>query len=464
MFLRVNRKKERLHSMQPRLRMETTMIQLNQEYEEYIKEHFEESRESGLKVKEYLYQSTVAYHGRCVHTLHIPKIYSQDEIKDFQRIVKTTYGIFEKIILEYLKNPAYRRLFPFSKRMEELILVPNLYDSVLPIARFDIFYSEETGAFKFCEINTDGTSAMNEDRELNIAIQYNNAHQHMKEKYEFGIFELFDSWIDTFMGLYDTYEKKKENPRVAIVDFIDSHASETEFEEFRKRFAARGYDCEICDIRRMTYRDGVLYSHTGNPVDVIYRRAVTSDVEKHYEEIPDFIQAVKDQAVCLIGSFCTQIIHNKWLFKVIQEKETLSLLTGEEQAFVMEHIPETKLLSAETCDLQDLIKTKDRWIVKPLDSYASQGVFAGTDYSDREWTDILEKHMDADYIIQEYYPPHRTSNIFFYKENPQFLPYSNMAGLFVYNGNLAGVYSRLSDGGIISSQYNEKAVATLYLK
>ena len=42
------------------------------------------------------------------------------------------------------------------------------YDCNIPIARIDIFYDEETGGFKFCEFNTDGTSAMNEDRELKI--------------------------------------------------------------------------------------------------------------------------------------------------------------------------------------------------------------------------------------------------------------------------------------------------------
>lgn len=438
------------------------MISFNEEYEQYIKEHFEESRESGLKVRDYLEHSTVAYHGRCVHTLHIPKVYSRKEVEDFQRIVALTYGIFEKIIREYLNNPSYRKQFPFSERMEELILVPNLYDSVLPIARFDIFYSEKDGSFKFCEINTDGTSAMNEDRELNTALEQNNAHRYMKEKYKFQIFELFNTWVDTFLEIYESYEKKKENPHVAIVDFIDSHASTTEFEEFRKCFEARGYSCEICDIRNMTYRDGVLYGAADKPVDVIYRRAVTSDVEKHYDEIPDFIRAVKEGAVCLIGSFCTQIIHNKWLFKIIQEEATLTLLGREEQEFVRDHIPKTLLLSGENCNLDELIVTKDKWIVKPLDSYASQGVYAGTDYSVSAWADILNQHMDRDYIIQEYYSPHRTTNIYFNQREPQFIPYSNMAGLFVYNGCFAGVYSRLSDGGIISSQYNEKAVATLY--
>ena len=44
------------------------------------------------------------------------------------------------------------------------------------------------------------------------------------------------------------------------------------------------------------------------------------------------------------------------------------------------------------------------------------------------------------------------------------MEYSNMTGLYVYNGEFAGVYSRLSDGGIISTQYNEKTISTLFLR
>ncbi len=55
-------------------------------------------------------------------------------------------------------------------KLEELILNRPTYYSPIPIARIDIFYNEKTGDFKFCEFNTDGTSAMNEDRKLNIAI------------------------------------------------------------------------------------------------------------------------------------------------------------------------------------------------------------------------------------------------------------------------------------------------------
>lgn len=439
------------------------MHQIENEYKQYILEHEEECQASGAAIKEYLDHSTAAYNGLVVHTLHIPKIFTEKEIEYFRWIVKTTYSILTKVIREYIDNPAYRKYFPFSKELEELILVPNLYDSLLPVARFDIFFNEETWDFKFCEINTDGTSAMNEDYVLNQALALNDAHQEMLKKYAFSTFELYDSLVESFMKLYDTYEKKVENPYIVITDFMD-HCCVNEFKEFAARFQKAGYETEICNIRDMTYRDGVLYSAAGHPIDLIYRRAVTCDIMAHYDEIQPFIQAVKDQNVCVMGSICTQIPHNKWLFKMLRDNATMKLLTEEEQKFVTDHIPYTNLMDDRFCRMDEILDDKDRWIIKPLDSYASRGVFAGIDYSDDDWEDIIHRHWNKNYIYQEYYHPYRTDNICFRDAHPEFHSYTNMSGLYVYNGEFAGIYSRLSTGGIISSQYNERAVTTLVLK
>lgn len=184
----------------------------------------------------------------------------------------------------------------------------------------------------------------------------------------------------------------------------------------------------------------------------------------HYDEIQPFIQAVKDQNVCVIGSICTQIPHHKWLFKMLREKATMKFLTEEERQFVEEHIPYTNLLDSRFCRMDEILDDKDKWIIKPLDSYASRGVFAGVDYDDGEWEEIVHRHWNKNYIYQEYYHPYRTNNICFRDKEPQFQSYTNMTGLYVYNGEFAGIYSRLSTGGIISSQYNERAVATLVVK
>jgi len=438
------------------------MKKLLAKYEEEINNNFAENVKSALDIKDYLEHSPVAYHGRCVHTLHIPKVFDEEVMRYFGEITKTTYGIFAKIINEYLENEKYRQYFPFAKELEELILTSRGYDCELPIARFDIFFNEDDWSFKFCEINTDGSSAMLEDYVLNKAIDKNITHQKMKEQYQFKTFELFDSWVKAFMEIYDTYDKKVEKPYVAIVDFLE-HCSITEFEEFKKRFEVAGYKVEICEITQLKYRDGVLYSPKGEVIDVVYRRAVTSDIMKHYDKVQDFVMAVKEQKVCIIGAFCTQIIHNKWLFKILHEEATQNILNEKERTFVKEHIPATNLMDSKYCSLDEVKEKKDSFIIKPLDSYASQGVFAGIDYPPKKWEEIVDKHANQDYIYQEYCPPYRTANIYLVEDNPVWKQYTNMSGIFVYNGAMAGVYSRLSDGGIISSQYNEKAVATMYI-
>lgn len=56
-----------------------------------------------------------------------------------------------------------------------------------------------------------------------------------------------------------------------------------------RHFRSRGIEAEVCDIRHTIYKDGRLYSPTGHVVDVVYRRAVTSDVMSYYDEIQDFM-------------------------------------------------------------------------------------------------------------------------------------------------------------------------------
>ena len=195
-----------------------------------------------------------------------------------------------------------------------------------------------------------------------------------------------------------------------------------------------GYLCEICEITQMKYQDHILYSPSGHPVDLIYRRAVTTDVMEHYSEVQDFVQAVLHQDVCVIGSFCTQIIHNKWLFKILREKATLSLLTKEEQQFVLDHIP--------------LYESDGQPFLPPESDYPGKGpldhqtigflrfprCFAGIDYTQSEWDEIVERHFNKGYIYQEYCPPYQTANIYFPDADAAFKPYTNMSGLFVYNG------------------------------
>ena len=440
------------------------ITEIRNEYITYINEHKEEMKRKAEEMKEDLEHSALFVRGR--HTsrpLSIPRIYSKEQIAQFEQIVQTAYGIFCKIIQEYINCEDYRKLFPFPKELEELILVPNGYDSYLPMSRFDIFYNEDSGQFHFCEINADGSTGMNEDRIMDEMMIHNPAHQEVLRRHNLKPFELMDSLIDMYLSLYDTYDKKVEKPNIAIVDFLDL-GTVREFEEMVRRFQKRGVNSEICDIRELRYENGKLLSKKGHVIDAVCRRSVTADVIDHYQEIQPFIQAVKDRAIFIAGSFCTQLVHHKSIFHVIHLPRTQQFLTKEEIDFVEKHVPKTMPFDPEWIDKEEVIRNKNAWILKPQDAYASRGVAAGFEYGEEEWGKIVSEAYGTHYICQEYVPQYLSSNIDFVFGDGQWHDYITMAGLYVYNGKFAGVFSRAAlDGEIIDYINNERRQVTYVL-
>ena len=428
-------------------------------YRTHILEHPELNRRGALAVRDLLEHSPVSRRKELEGTVQIPKVFSVRAVSDFERIVRTTYTILSKIIREYRTKEDYRKLFMFPRELEELILLPMQYEGFLPMARFDIFYNEETGDFRFCEINTDGSSGMAKELELRRALICNPAHQAVIRQYRLKSFELFDSWIRTFLKLYRTWPKSREHPNVAIMDFME-FATRSDFEEFARRFQEAGLNCEICDIRTVSYRDGVLYSEAGNRIDAIYRRAVTSDVLAHYDEITDFLNAVRDDAVFLAGAFSTQVVHTKWLFHILFLDRTMQILSEEERSFVRAHFPLTSQFSPECMCLEETIREKDRWILKPMDSYGSKGVYAaGREYGSEEWENLCRELYGQEYICQEYCRQYLTYNIDYAWGDGKWHAYANLPGLFSYDGNFAGVLMRMTeDGKIIANTTYELTV------
>ena len=344
------------------------------------------------------------------------------------------------------------------------------YDCNIPISRIDIFYQEETGDFRFCEFNTDGTSAMNEDRELNTAFESSEAYREFHRTYSLHKFELFDTWVEEAIRLYRQYAGDVSAlPSVAIVDFME-HATTNEFLIFRDRFEKRGCHAQLNDIRKLIWDGKYCYAEDGTKIDLIYRRAVTSDILAHYREVGSFLSAVKAGAVCLLGDFRTQIVHNKILFKILHKPETLHLLTREEQTFVKAHVPLT--ISLDELDRpeyewvkKDACSAKDNWIIKPEDSYGSQGVHAGVELADQEkWNDLLRELRGQHYILQQFNDPYRLPNIDLLSEDAEWVSTGNLTGLFVYNGRFRGVYSRISFDNMISTQYNEMSLPTIVVE
>lgn len=434
------------------------MKKLTDEYIDIIKRDVDKYYDDYEKAIEAVANSTAIYKGEPVPFLYEPIFYTQSDVERFNEIGRILISITNKVTQKYIESPEYRKKFGYSKLLEELILVDQGYDINVPIGRFDIFYGGNDD-FKFCEFNTDGSSAMNEDNTLARILLQSKAVKKMREKYDIEYFELIYKWVDESIDIFKKYNKAISRPNVAIVDFKES-GTPYEFEEFKKAYIKRGYRAEIVDPRELKYIDGKLYYEDMN-IDMIYRRIVTREFIEKSSEISDLIEAYRDGAVCMIGSMKSQIMHNKIIFKILYDEDTLEFLADEERNFIKKHIPYTEEFKGSRSVYEKVLNHKDEYILKPKDSYGSKGVYAGKDFTYEDWSKKLDEVFGKDYLFQEFFEPYKTKFVVFEDGELKIKEFGTITGLFLYNEKFVGLYTRVGENSIISGLHGYYTVPNL---
>ena len=426
-------------------------------YIEIIKKDIPKYLKDFKLMKEKIKNSKAIYKGKPVPATYQGLFYDEKTKCDFKKIADTLMSISHKVVMEYVNNKNYRNLFPFSEELEKLILHDPGYEADIPICRYDIFYKDDK-TFKFCEFNTDGSSAMNEDNEIGKILTSTIAMNEFKKEFEIENVELFSPWVREIINIY--HEVRDGNPNIAIVDFLDIGTS-NEFLKFKEVFEEFGYNCEICDIRDLTYKDGNLY-HKDYKIDLVYRRFVTVEFLKHIDNLKDFINAYLDDAFVMVGSFRTQIMHTKLIFNILRNEMTKKILSDEENAFIEAHIPLTEFL--DTNSINKLLKGKDGFILKPVDDYGSHGVYPGKLYSEDEWKEILQKSVKEKYIYQEYYENNKLEFVEFIDDEFKISSLGAVIGLFIYNKKFIAPYTRVGRDAVVGGTYHYYTAPNILIK
>ncbi len=423
----------------------------------------------------YMENSTAIVHYELAESSFVPRLFDRATYDEMKRVTEATFRICEKVMRRYLDEASYRSLFEYDERLADLILIPQRYDALLPFARFDIFLDEDTLKSGFCELNADGSSGMNEDRELNLSLAQSRTMREFARRHQVQTSDLFWTWVDEFIRIYDTFENRVEKPTFAIVDFMEN-AVVDEFKVYCTYFARRGYPCIVADVRDLVWDGEALRTKTGRRVDAIWRRSVTNDILEHWEESQPMIEATRAGAVALIGSFAGHIVHDKQIFDALFHPATRAFLTAEEARFVDEHVPQTKLLDDEHADLDEVRTNKDKWIIKPTDQYGASDVYAGQMHTQEEWESIVERFANgaagAPFLVQRYLMPFETEVLPIVKDmlerDAEQVPrdtalYKNLSGLYCFNGTFAGVFSRLGPLPIIANPMGDLTSATVWV-
>ena len=379
------------------------------------------------------------------------------------------------MIERYLADPAYRRVFDFDPRLEELILLPRGYDSVLPFARVDTFFDEDDLRVRFCEFNADGSSGMNENREITASVARSETFKEFARRHRVGGCELFEPWVEAFLGIYATYDRRVENPRIAICDYLENGVVD-EFHVFAELFRERGAECVVADVRDLSFDGETLRDGEGERIDAVWRRCVTNDVIDHWDESQQLIEAVRAEKVALIGSFAGHIAHDKQIFKALFDERTTAFLDADEVSFIEQTVPLTAFLDENHVNLPQIRENRCEWIIKPTDHYGAEDVYAGVAVTQAEWEELVDRFANGraghPFIVQRYIRPFQTETLppdtgidaladGEVRREPAL--YNNLNGLYLYDGAFAGVFSRLGPLPTISKDMQGMTAATIWV-
>lgn len=434
---------------------------INKEYIKMVKGNEPRYIQDRKKTMERVEKSDAKYKGKPIPTLYHPMFLTGEDLEILKSIGGMMMDISNKLTDRFIEDKEFRKKFDFPDFIERMIEVDNGYGVNIPIARFDLFYKDRDN-FKFCEINTDGSSAMNEDNTLARIILDSLALKDFGKDKDISYFELFHSWVEESIKLYNKTPGAREKPNVAIVDFKESGTS-MEFIEFQKAYRQAGYNCEIVDPRDIEFKDGSIYEGDYR-IDLVYRRIVSFELIEKKDEIGGFIDGYMNKAFVTIGSIKSQVVHNKIFFKILHDKDTLDYLSEEEREFVENHIPYTGVFGGDRDVFRKVAEGKDKYIMKPMDLNASQGVFVGRDFSQEEWEAKLEEVFDRNYIYQEYFDPFQREFLLMEDDGFKVESFMTTTGLYMYNEKVEGFYSRIGQDTIISGMVDYFTIPNLLVE
>jgi hypothetical protein len=181
----------------------------------------------------------------------------------------------------------------------------------------------------------------------------------------------------------------------------------------------------------MDYTNGKLIAE-GDPVDLVYKRVLLSELVERCGVDHAIIRAVRDGAVCMVNPPRCKILHKKASLAVLGDERNERLFSEEQREAIDAHIPWTRVVeeretrapkgsrflvpssqiaggpeswqsgSPDYVDLLPFIsENREQLVLKPNDEYGGKGIILGWEAGDATWEAAIKTALDEPYIVQE---------------------------------------------------------------
>lgn len=340
-----------------------------------------------------------------------PLFHTEADYRYLSQRTEAMLRVFRKASNAMLGDPALLAQIHLTPDEEELVHLPTGYSTNIPTARLDSFFTRHVnGAYtlNYIEFNGESPASMGYSDVLGDLFTETPLMRRFHERYNTHYVQARPHAVEALLNIYAQWRgNTSDRPHMAIVDLAGVPTA-PEFEILADYFRRFDITCVICTPDDLEWDGKTLYA-SGEPVDFIYKRILTTELLQRYGIDHPMIHALRAGAVCLANPFTCKILHKKASFAFVSDERNDFLFTPEEREVIRQHIPWTRNLSERTTigpdgDRIDLMPwasdNRDQLVLKPNDEYGGKGVLIGWETDQTTWDEALAHARNDPSIIQ----------------------------------------------------------------
>jgi uncharacterized circularly permuted ATP-grasp superfamily protein len=255
-------------------------------------------------------------------------------------------------------------------------------------------------------------------------------------------------------------------PVVAIVDWAEVKTRPDQ-DLLRPALEAAGARCVLADPREMTLADGRLRAGA-EAVDLVYRRALLSELVEREDEVGPFLTAYRDDRAAFVNSFRCGLSEDKAFFGILTDETYAALMTEDERRLVARTVPWTRrveerrtLKDGRVVDLVPYILAHaPDLVLKPAHGFGGQSVLVGVEAGPADWEAAVDEALGSPWVVQERVPIPREEFPVCQDGRLTFEPLGVNANPFYAAGAEAGAVARASRSAVINVSAGGGSVPT----
>ena len=396
----------------------------------------------------------VVFAGNTIPFVLMPHFVSPGQLRRVKRAVACLSGVLDRFCDAYAEDERLRDELAVPPAEDALIRLDPGFSRPLKICRLDAFLQGYD--VKFLEFNADSPAGIGYTDVLYEGLARSISLPRVSAEFETSYTPMLPVLVETLMSAYRELRAKggelPETPRLALVDVAGS-PSVPEFRIICDAAKRAGIEALHATLDEVEY-DGSLLRAQGEPVHLVYRRALLEDLPEG-----DLIAAARDRRAAVVNPFRARVANNKKLFALLGDPRFAHLVDDSERGVIAETIPWTRVLRDGrehygdwVVDLLAFVSdNRERLVMKPASDYGGHGVSLGMETEQTEWDRLIEDHHgQGDYVVQEYVPVpeemfptvedgHVQMRLKRFNINP-----------FGIGGRYAGMITRISDQAVIN--------------